>query len=342
MLEFVGVVFLIVIGLVVAFVIWLFIKFGGDYRQRAYVTAIDNAMDMPEVVLEPNDHPAFAKPEAVAALVEQAVRAGATSCGNFDAPATGFRLCAFNMEAPPVYIVVYDHDLIDSWTDVVLLLSDDRSFTASTVPEIGRDAPRHPDDEIVFFAPGTATAVLLREVAERAKSRDALPAPAEAFKATFEAASAKSQKYIRTQDVKQEWLTAIADDAGLKLKGDEAALINAGREAQLVMDTQDACIKSLARSGDYTAEQWDDMRDELVAVWDNLPGEYAAGIFYNHVEIPDELETLVSELEESRGAARERVASVNGMLPESQRLVLVGTVSSPIAADIYRGRVVVV
>ena len=342
MLEFVGVVFLIVIGLVVAFFVWLFVRFGGSFGKQAYVEAIDDAMDMPEVVLEPNDNPAFDKPEAVAALEKQAISLGATTCGNFDAPASGFRLCAFTMESPPAYIVVYDHDQIDPWTDVVLLLSEDRSFTASTVPEIGRGAPRHPDDEILFFAPGTAMGVLLREVAEQAKGGDALPAPAAEFKTIFEAASAKSQEYIRTQAVSQEWLTAIADDAGVKLTGDEAALINAGREAQQVMETQDACIKSLARSGDFTAEQWDDMRDELVAVWDNLPGEYAAGVFYNHVDIPDELETVVSELEEGRGLARERVASVNAMLPEAQRLVLVGTVSSPLAADIYRAQMTVV
>ncbi len=339
MLEFVGVVFLLLIGLVVAFFVVLYARFGSGLKQKAYVSAIDDAMDMPEVVLEPNEQPVFAKPEAVAELVEQAVRLGAMSCGNFDAPATGFRLCAFNMETPPVYIVVYDHDLLDPWTDIVVLLNEDRTFTASTAPEIGRNAPRPPEDEIIFFAPGTATGVLLREVAEHAKAGDALPAPAAAFKATFEAAAQKSQKYIQTQTVSQEWLATIADDAGVKLSGDEAVLINAGREAQQVLVTQEACIKSLARSGNFTAEQWDDMRDELVAVWDDMPGEYVAGIFYNHIEIPDELDTAVSELEAVCGHARERVTSVNEMMPEARRLVLIGTVSSPLEADIYRGRV---
>tara|TARA_R110002096_G_scaffold154923_1_gene319114 strand:+ start:15213 stop:15350 length:138 start_codon:yes stop_codon:yes gene_type:complete len=40
MLEFVGVVFLVVIALVVAFFIWLYTKFGSSFRKQAYVAAI--------------------------------------------------------------------------------------------------------------------------------------------------------------------------------------------------------------------------------------------------------------------------------------------------------------
>ena len=101
-------------------------------------------MHLPEMLLEPNEHPSFAKPETVAMLVQQAADLGAISCGNYDVPAVGVRLCAYCLETPPVYIAIYDHDLIDSWTDVVVRLDPVRSFTASTAPEIGRGAPRQP------------------------------------------------------------------------------------------------------------------------------------------------------------------------------------------------------
>lgn len=338
MLKFLGVVFLILIGLVVAFFTWLFFKVRSGMKQQANVSAIEEGMNTPAVVLEPTEHPVLVQPDAVAELVEQAVGLGATTCGNYDAEAAGARLCAYRIETPPVYVVIYDHDQVDPWTDVVLRLDQDRSFTASTVPEIARGAPRHPDDEIIYFAPGTAAGILVQAAAERAKGEATLPATGEAFKTCFEAAAEKTQKYIQTQAVSQEWLSTIAEDAGVQLTGEEATQINYGREAQLVMETEIGCFRSLAESGDFTAVEWDDLRDRLVAVWDDMPGEYVSGVFYNHVDIPEELESAVDELEEGHGLARERVAAFNAKLPEEKRLLLVGTVSSPVAADVYRNQ----
>ena len=102
------------------------------------------------------------------------------------------------------------------------------------------------------------------------------------------------------------------------------------------MQTELDCIRSLAESGNFTAAQWDDLRDCLVAVWDDMPGEHVSAVFYNHVDVPQSLEDAVDALEERQGSARERVAKLNNEIPEDQRLVLVGTVSSPVAADIYR------
>jgi len=336
MLKFLGVVFLVLIGLVVAFFAWLFFKFKSSVKQQAHVSAIEEGMNTPAIVLEPTDDLSLAQPESIADLVEQAVRLGATTCGNYDAPTAGARLCAYRLETPPVYVVIYDHDQVDPWTDVVLRLNQDSSFTASTVPEIARGAPRHPDDEIMYFAPGTATGVLVQAAAERANGDATMPATPEAFKSYFEAAAEKSRKYIQTQAVNQEWLAAIAEDAGVELTGDEAAQINFGREAQQVMQTENDCFTSLAESGDFTAAQWNDLRDSLVAVWDDMPGEYVSAVFYNHVDLPEEMESAVDALEERHGLARERVAQLNAELPEEKRLILVGTVSSPVAADIYR------
>lgn len=342
MLKILGIVFLILIGLAVVFFTWLFFKVKGGMQQQARVSAIEEGMQTEPVVLEPTERPELAQPEIVARLIEQVVGLGAVGCGSFDVPAASVRLCAYTLQTPPVYIVIYDHDEVDPWTDVVLRLNAECSFTASTVPEIARGAPRHPDDEIVFFAPGTMTGVLVKAAAERAAGNDALSATPEAFKAYFEEAAEKSSKYIQTQTVDQEWLATIAEDAGIELTGDEAAQINFGRTAEQVTQTENDCFKTLAASGDFTAAQWNDLRESLVAVWDDMPGEYVAAVFYNHVEVPAELESAIDALEEGRGLARERVALVNAELAEEQRLILIGTVSSPVEADIYRDQVPVV
>lgn len=336
MLKILGVVFLVLIGLVIAFFIWLFFRVKSGVEQQARVAAIEEGMNTPTVVLEPNAHPSFAQPEAVAKLVEQVAAVGATTCGNYDVPAADTRLCAYRMETPPVYVVVYDHDQVEPWIDVVLRFSQDSSFTASTAPEFSRGAPRHPDDEILYFAPGTATAVLVQAAAERANAEATLPATPDAFKTCFEEAAEKSTRYIQTQAVSQEWLSSIAEDAGVELMGDEAAQINFGREAEQVMQTENDCLKRLAESGEFTAAQWNDMRDRLVVVWDDMPGDCVSGVFYSHVDIPEELESAVDALEDGHGLARERIGQLNAELPEDKRLILVGTVSSPVEADIYR------
>jgi len=338
MLKILGVVFLILILSGVAFFSWLFFKFRGSMQQQARITAIEQGMHTPTIVLESSECPELAQPDVIAELEEQVVALGGASCGNYDAPAAGSRLFAYTLETPPVYVVNYDHDQVDPWTDVVLRFDAERSFTASTVPEIARGAPRHPDDEITFFAAGTKTGVLVQAAAERAQGHATLPAKPDRFKSYFEEAAEKSSRYIRTQVIDQDWLTTIADDAGIELTGEEAAQINSERAAELVMQTENDCIKSLAKSGDFTAAQWDDLRECLVAVWDDMPSEYVSAVFYNHVAVPLELESAVDALEEGRGLARERVALVNAELSQAQRLILVGSVSTPVEADIYRNQ----
>lgn len=182
----------------------------------------------------------------------------------------------------------------------------------------------------------------MKEATEQAKNDTTLPAPPEAFRAYFEAQAEKSRQYIETQAVSQDWLDKIAADAGVKLSGDEAEQINFMRENQQMAETEIECFDSLAKSGDLSAAQWNDIGDSLVAVWDGMPGEYVSGVFYRNVDIPEALESDVDALEDGRGRARERVAALNAKLPAEKRLILVGRVTSPVEADIYRGQTPVV
>ncbi len=340
MLEILGFVFLVLIGLVVLFAVWIGLKIYRGAKDYAIVSAIEEGMETPPIELEPNPNPGFLHPEAIAELVAQAVRVGATRCGAFDAPAAGARLIAYAMSTPSVYIVIYDHDQVEPWMDVVMRFEGDRSFTASTVPEIARGAPRPQGDEILHFAPGTVMGVLIGAAEERAEQDSPLPATAAAFKEHFEAAAERSRRFIMTQSVSQEWLEQIAEDAGVELSGEEAAHINLGRQAEQYSQIQAACIKALAETGNYTAAQWDDLRDRLVAVWDDMPNEWVSGVIYEYVdEIPLDLEDDVDGLEESSGSARQRIAAFNARLPEKCRLVPVGTVSTPVVADIYKSQI---
>lgn len=338
MLNFLGIVFLILIGLAAVVGIWLYGKIRSGIAQQERVSAIEESMHLPEFILEPNDHPEYVQPETIETLVREATNLGAISCGSYDVPAAAVRLCAFCLESPSVYIAIYDSDQLEPWVDVVLRLDQERSFAASTVPEIGRGAPRPPENEVVYFAPGTRMGVLVNATAEHAGSGDAVIASPEAFKNYFEEASEKSRQYIKTQAVSQDWLDTIAVDAGVELAGDEAAHINMLREGQQVAQTEIDCFESLAESGAFTAAQWNEMRDDLVAVWDDMPGEYVAGVIYGNTDIPDELDDEVDALENGHGRARERIAELNARLPEEDRLILVGRVSSPVEADIYRGK----
>lgn len=342
MLDILGSAFLVLIAGLSAFAIWLFIKVRSGVAQHERIRAIEESMHLPEYELVPNDQQAFAKPEIVERLVQEALDSGARACGNYDVPSAAIRLRAFCLESPPAYLVIYDHEQIEPWTDVVMRLDGGRSVNFSTIPEIGRGAPRHPDDELIAFAPGTATGVLVREAAALANSDTALPAPDEEFKSYFEEQSEKSRQYIQSQAVSQEWLNTIADDAGVELSGDEAEQINMMRVEQQVSKTEADCFKALASSGKFTAAEWDEIRDSLVAVWDEMPGEYVSGLIYTWVEIPEQLETEVDALEKTNGRARERIAQFNAKLPEEKRLVLVGSVSAPVNADIYRGQFPVV
>ncbi len=336
MLEILGVVFLLVLALIAAFVVWVGVKVYRGSKDALLVTAIEEGLDAPDIELVATPSPEFVDPDAVAALAAAATRAGGKACGSFDIPAANARLLAFAVDTPPAYIAVYDHDQVEPWVDVFIRLGSGNTFTASTVPEIARGAPRPATDEMSYFAPGTELAVLVRAAGERGAGEAVLPAPAHEFKAHFEAAAARSQECIRSGSVSQEWLESIARDAGVELSGSEAEMINLGREADVVMKTEAECLKSLAEHGNFSAAEWEGLRDRLVAVWDDMPDDYVSSVIYDHVELPEELEDSVDRLDRERGPVRERIARFNATLPEHLRLVRVGSVSSPVAADIYR------
>ena len=335
MLEFLGLVFLALIGFVAAFVVWMIIRVRRVLAAHMKVTAIEEGMEPPELRLEPVLEPNFVCPDEIADLREQAERAGLEPSGVFEARTAGARVIAYAATTPPAYVVIYDHDQVEPWIDAFARIDGDRSFTASTVPEIARGAPRHPNDEIVHFAPGTMLGVLLKGVAERVANEPTLPATPAEFKTVFEAAAERSRKCIQTQQISQEWLDDIAADAGVELMGGEAEQINFGRSAQQFEETRAACIRSLAESGKYSAAQWDELRDRLVAVWDDMPADFVSSVIWDHVDVPVALEDAVEELESAAGSVRERIARFNASLPVERRLRPLGTVSAPVPADIY-------
>ena len=59
MLKILGVLFLILIGLVVAFFTWLFFKVKGGVQQPARVSAIEEGMSSLAIVLEPTESLSF-------------------------------------------------------------------------------------------------------------------------------------------------------------------------------------------------------------------------------------------------------------------------------------------
>ncbi len=338
MLESLGIAFLVIVGLVVTFGVWLGVKIFQLSRDQQRVAAIQAGLDAEPIRLEAVGEPAWLHIDAMTRLAAEAARTGAEPCGAYAAPAAGARLLGFSLASPAAYIVVYDHDQVEPWVDVVTRFDHERSFTASNVHEIARGAPRPPEDEIRFFPTDTPVDALVAAVVERVGDSKPLPAPRGAFKEAFEAAANRSQEYARTQSVSQEWLEQVASDAGVELSGNEAEQINFGREVERYEQVQAACLKALAESGAFTAAEWEEIRDQLVAVWDGMPDDQVPGVIYEFVEIPEALEDALDDLESAAGTARQRIAQFNARLPADRQLVRVGSLESPVAADIYRGQ----
>ena len=338
MLEFLGVTFLVLVGLILALVVWVFLKIQRVSRDQERLQAIEGGLDADPIMLQPLEHADWVHPEAVAQLAASLEACGATAVGAFAAPAAGTRLYAFVLSSPPAYAVIYDHDQLRPWVDVVTRSDNGKTFTVSSVDELARGAPRPPEDEVHFFPATTAPAELVNAAAAHAARVPALPAPPEDFQSFFEAAAKRSQDSARTEPVSQEWLEKLAQGAGVELAGNEADQINFGREAERYSQTQAACLKALAESGAYTAAEWEELRDSLVAVWDGMPEYGVSGVFYDFADLPDKHADEVEELEDSPGTARERVAQFNASLPLGCQLELIGSVSSPVSADVYRGK----
>jgi len=131
-------------------------------------------------------------------------------------------------------------------------------------------------------------------------------------------------------------LESLVRDSGIALSGDEAHTLNAERQLRRHEQTLKVIMQQYASNSGLSAEDWEQQRDQLLVVYDSMSGALLVEMLYERLEVPDELEGELASLEHEDAPARHLASRFIALLPESEPVDCVMTVSEPVLADIYR------
>jgi hypothetical protein len=338
-LQILGLFFLGVIVLIMSALLLLALKVRGALRQARATLGQLSAAFQPQPAMIHLVGPggvSWSKPDRVHALADPLPRLGYHDAGQFSVEEIGgLNLWAFVNPSESAYAVVYEHPAGLVWMDFVTRYEDGTSLTTSNAEQAAEldHQPGHDKD----YAPGLDAAGLhQRHLSNRPRKPVQRPT-AEGFARAFEAAYAQEMAWRNSRGGPTEReIRAIAERSGMTMSDEEV------EEARLMMAEQamdgldEALFERFSETTDMRAREWEEVRDDLVFVHDRLTptmldDRVRRWIFNGDDEDDGSLPTVPDDL-----PPRRAFASFNENLPDDRRLVKVGEVDQPVAADVYR------
>jgi len=232
--------------------------------------------------------------------------------GDFTVPAAeDARVRGYLSSSPPGFVTVMDHPRAGCWSNFVLILDEAHA--------------------IEFVEQGIDGTTLLGFARSMAMTAEPLPVHSDEFEEWFNEVSMSCHHHTTTAAVNQAWLDDIARDADVELNGDEAQLLNGLR----YFDICKACLMSYAATSGMSALQWEQTRDQLVVVFDDVPSDKLLDSFQDSIEVPEQIAGQLADAVKSNLPGREIAQRCNNLLPEEMALVRLASIDSPVPADIY-------
>ncbi|MFH1116120.1 MAG: hypothetical protein V1792_19580 [Pseudomonadota bacterium] len=326
--QVLGIIFVVIVAVVLAAYFLIRRKLKAISKTLAGFAAQPSEINLVE---EPS--PAWMEKPGVQSMVKELDRLGfirGRAYGIEEMPQV--RLCSFFTADPAAACVLYEHDQAGNWADLVLKYEDGTDITITNAPA-GEDIDTRPDSTKVF--PKDATlAELCRELDRRLESKAVLAIRDADFKQTFEEAYRKDMEWRNKRGgITEEEVRRIAakedgeyDDSDIA----EAMLrIKSGELLQLHED----CIGNFLRQNPGSAR---DDGHGLFVVSDQLDAACYVGYLAEYLDLPDDLLERLERLSKVTRSAKALFMKANGELPRRLRAQKVGSVGSPIDADIYR------
>lgn len=338
MLELLGAAFLVIVVCMLiggmAGVVWM----RGQVREASVVGALRESLnDVRPATLDvaaPGEWHHVAEAEL---LCGEFLDSGLRPIGYYSIPEIDdIYLRAFLQENPPAYLCVNDHPKYGCWTDIVMLPKGGGSVTLTTVAAGSNSVPRPARHEIEKLHVSTHPKSMLGYVRSRLLDGEFKPVSAEAFLDVFNGIMKDCQNALADQDIEQSWLESVASETGLVLSGDEAETINAERQLERHEHITKQCLQRYAKDLGLSAEQWEEQRSELLVVYENIPDWLLVEQLYERLPVPEELEADLADIEHDGKPARVSARQFISMLPESDLVEHLATLTDPLVADIYK------
>jgi hypothetical protein len=331
-LQIIGFLFLLFVVLVIGVILLIRWKLKQFVKGLEGLTA-DSVSTPSRISLVPDTNLVWKDPTGARALMDDFRTLGFTDAGSYVVPELAvLRLHALTKTEESAYAVVYEHDVAGVWIDIVTRYEDGTSITYSTARK-GGELDQRPGHSCTRDPEASPSVLYQRFLAERPQ-RAMETVAAEDFVQRFEQAYADSMDWRNARGgPTEEEIRAIAESSGEEYSEDMVKAIREQKRLEAMDGLRQAIQERFLKESSLSAAEWEEVRDRLVFVHNQLTQAEVGELFDQWV---GDSEVIASRPQEAEGTtAREFFDALVELAPVTREFRKLGTVSDPLEADIY-------
>jgi hypothetical protein len=330
LLQILGVIFLLIILFGVVVLLTIRSKLRGFVKELEGL-AKTMAVAPSRIHLEKNAEAYWNDPERTFPLIEPLKSLGFEKAGSFHVEEIeGLQLEAWVNPAKSATAVVYEHPSAGIWVDIYTHFEHGTriTFTNSSVGEGLEHAPGH--DSRRF--PSLGTRELFEKFLAERPDKPARPVSVETFAEVFERVYAEEQDWRNSRGgVTVEEIRAIGASSGDSYDDDVIEATHEFTERHALEELDELIRERFLEETKLSAIEWERVRDRVIVIHDKMNAEMFEDVVGPWVD-----EDLFEQFDmESGDAPRKLFSEINRQLPENYKFQQLGTVSSPVEADVY-------
>ena len=329
-LQVLGVIFLLIIVFVVVIVLTIRSKIRGFVKNLEGLSKT-LALVPSRIKLRPLAAASWLNEESIAPIVEALQSLGFEKVGDYQiAEVERLNLQAWQIPSRSINAVIYERPPMGQWVDLYTHFEDETRFTYSN-GTLGAGFEHAPGHDIKRF-PGMDVRELFEKFVAERPDRPAKQISADSFADVFEKVYADEQDWRNSQGGASEAeIRAIGMSSGNAYDDDVIEATHTMVERHALEELDEAIRGRFLEETKMTASEWERVRDRVVMIHDRMNAEV-----FEEVVGPWVDDESLPGLDDISGETARRVfTTMNESLPKGRRFKRLGTVSSPLEADIY-------
>ncbi len=329
LLQILGVAFLLMIAFVVVIALTIRSKLKGFVKVfEGFSTVLGTPS---RITLVPLAAPSWENPEANAAVEETLKSLGFVKAGNYQVEEMkGLELEGWQIPSQSINAVIYERPDQGNWIDFYTHFEDGTRITY-TNSSIGAGLDPAPGHEMGRF-PGMEVRELFEKFVAGRPNKPAKTISRESFASVLEVVYAKEMEWRNSRGgATLEEIRAIGASTGEVYDDDAIEATHELAERQAMEELDETIRERFLEETKLSAIEWERVRDRVIVIHDSMnPDAFEEAVGARLDD--DELERLDFE---SDALPRVAFSDFNKTLAEARRFKRLGTVASPVGADIY-------
>lgn len=232
-----------------------------------------------------------------------------------------------------IMAVVYKHESLGVWSDIVVEYENGEEFTVSNAP-MGEELDTRPNVQKLFDKTWDEIQLFKIAMQER-KPGPYKSASAEDFPMIFEKGYAKDMAWRNRRGTTKEEIRRVAGNMDIQINKhhiDEAYTVS---QEETMERLNEECIQQFVATTAMSVSEWEKIRDRIFTIHENIPPNMLPEYVDAYIGFSDDqIETMESLIDPDIPVC-ELFREINEKLPDDLKSRKVGEVSKPVRGDIY-------